>query len=75
MKSINRALTELALDPFAVLLSARDGQVQLGGQAFAAAELRAALAAPDPALAGDGWASCDTCSDPGTDEHDPFRAG
>lgn len=75
MEAINRALTELALDPFEALLSAHSGQAQLGGHAFATASLRAALAAPDPALAGNGWASCDTCSDPGTDEHDPFRAG
>jgi hypothetical protein len=74
MERIDAVLTQLALDPFESLLL-RDSSVTTRREGtFSAADLRTALASTDHiAIAGADWSACETCSDPGTDDHDPFR--
>jgi hypothetical protein len=69
MEHIDALLTRLALDPFASLQirQANDGKL-------VRERLRTAITCADVAsVAGADWSACDTCSDPGTDDHDPFR--
>jgi len=64
MEQLSEVLTQLALDPFGSLLLDDEARVAL----------RAALDAPDAsAIAGSDWDACKTCSDPGTDQFDPYN--
>jgi hypothetical protein len=72
MEHMDAVLTELALDPFASLQLRHAGVTRVDGTVVGAGALRAALANVDAAIAGADWSACETCSDPGTDDHDPF---
>ena len=72
MQSLNEIVTALSLDPFESLRLVDDRSVVVGDQTYSRAELSAALQASPLALDAGDWSSCDTCSDPGPDEFDPF---
>lgn len=74
MQQAFKALTDLALDPFACLAAARDPREALRAAGLGTDELELALASdlPDREAAANGsFASCETCIDPG-DDPDPF---
>lgn len=74
MDPIEALLTEIALDPFAALSFAETPDHRPAQPQNLAEALRTALAANEhAAIAGPDWQACETCSDPGTDEHDPFQ--
>jgi len=72
MHTLNDVVTALSLDPFAALQLASEGSALAADRGYSAAELSAALQVPPAGLAALDWSSCDTCSDPGPDEFDPF---
>jgi len=75
MEALGHALTQLALDPFESLFADDSATFTAGERVCTREELVRALE-PDPSqarrIAGVDWARCDTCSDPGPDEPDPF---
>jgi len=75
MENLSRILTELALDPFESLIFKESETPEVVGGLVLRDELFRALdpdSAQYQAIAGEGWDSCDTCSDPTDDPFDPF---